>query len=63
MLIDYSLKGFLHVFVKHAEDAQTHQTVHYTDVPLVHFQPLVHALANVVKTAEIGGAPDLPVTL
>lgn len=45
------------------EDWLTNQTVHYTDVPLVLFEPHMHVLADVVETAKVGSPANLPVTL
>lgn len=39
-----------------------HQTVNYADVPLVLFQPQMHVLTHAVKTAQVGGTSQLPVT-
>lgn len=40
----------------------THQTVNYTDVPLVLFQPQMHVFTHAIETAQIGGTSQLPVT-
>lgn len=41
----------------------TYQAVHYTDVPLVLFEPEMHVFTHTVETAEVGGTAYLPVTL
>lgn len=42
--------------------SSTHQTVNYTDVPLVLFQPQMHVLTHAVETAQVGDTSQLPVT-